>query len=98
MDERGTIDGGRQAGSPDVAPEDEAATTDAQTGDEGREVGLGRVIEDHLASATPDPDDPVGLERSPGTRDITEASEQSFPASDPPGLTGTRATDRTRSG
>ncbi len=46
----------------------------------GREIGLGRVVEDPLSIGQPEPDNPAaGDERTVG-----EASEDSFPASDPP--------------
>ena len=48
--------------------------------DVGDQVGLGRVVEDHRhATGSPDPGDP-----SPSAQDVEEASEESFPASDPP--------------
>jgi hypothetical protein len=46
----------------------------------GREIGLGRVVEDPLSIGRPEPDSPAtGDERA-----VREASEDSFPASDPP--------------
>ena len=35
----------------------------------GRDVGLGRVVEDHLSTGSPDPDDPGGPDAPPGMRD-----------------------------
>jgi len=48
--------------------------------DVGEQVGLGRVIEDRRhATGSPDPGDPL-----PAGDEVQEASEESFPASDPP--------------
>ena len=47
----------------------------------GDQVGLGRVIEDRReATGHPDPEDP----RTGDDTHVEEASEDSFPASDPP--------------
>ena len=59
-----------------------------------REVGLGRVVEDHLP-----PDAPVDLPakdrpQPDPERDVTDASDQSFPASDPPTFMSDPATPR----
>jgi hypothetical protein len=65
-----------------------------------RRVGLGRVVEDHLSTGSPDPDDPGGPDAPPETRDeepeIGDASAQSFPASDPPTFMSEPATPRDR--
>lgn len=98
MDERGTIDGGRQAGGPDVAPEDEDVP-ERERGEphDDRRVGLGRVVEDRLSTGSPDAGDPGGPDAPAGMRAAPdEASEDSFPASDPPGFTGTKAADGER--
>jgi hypothetical protein len=47
----------------------------------GEQVGLGRIVEDRRAVGAPDPGDP-GAERA--DEEVAEASEASFPASDPP--------------
>jgi hypothetical protein len=64
--------------------------------DPDRRVGLGRVVEDHLSTGSPDADDPGGPDAPPAMRDerdgrderdrrdVSDAAEQSFPASDPP--------------
>jgi hypothetical protein len=49
--------------------------------DAGEEVGLGRVVEDRRAVGSPDPEDP-GAEDAEAT--VSDASADSFPASDPP--------------
>lgn len=46
----------------------------------GRQVGLGRVVEEQLSIGSPDPDDPGGGDE----RAVRNGSEESFPASDPP--------------
>jgi hypothetical protein len=98
MDEYGTIDGGRLAGGPDVAPEDEERVEDDETRDDAlgveRRVGLGRVLEDHLSTGSPDPDDPGGPDAPPAMRDAADSSEGSFPASDPPARGSDPATTR----
>jgi hypothetical protein len=54
----------------------------------GDQVGLGRVVEDNRRSTgSPDPDDPA-----PGETEVEEASEDSFPASDPPTFMSDSAT------
>jgi hypothetical protein len=100
MDERGTIDGGRHAGGPDIATDDELELEDEAAGgaDDDRQVGLGRVVVDRLSTGTPDPDDPGGPKAPPEMRDVTKESEQSFPASDPPSFTGSKAVDPPTSG
>jgi hypothetical protein len=56
--------------------------------DVGDQVGLGRVVEDRRhATGSPDADDPP---TSGGQ--VEEASEDSFPASDPPGFMSDSAT------
>ena len=60
--------------------------------DVGDQVGLGRVVEDHRhATGSPDPGDP-----SPSDRNVEEASEESFPASDPPTFMSDSATPADR--
>ena len=65
-----------------------------------RRVGLGRVVEDHLATRSPDAGDPGGHDVTPGTaageHDVADASAQSFPASDPPTFMSDPATPRDR--
>ena len=78
-----------------------------------RDVGLGRVVEDHLSTGSPDPGDPGGPAAPDGMRedapaadrpapdperDVVDASEQSFPASDPPTFMSDPATPRHRDG
>ena len=56
----------------------------AEAGEDDARVGLGRVVEDRrpLSTGSPDPDDPGEPESV-----VEEASEDSFPASDPPPFT-----------
>jgi hypothetical protein len=54
----------------------------------GREVGLGRVVEDPLSIGRPEPDDPAAADE----RTVRKASEDSFPASDPPTWISDKAT------
>ena len=67
---------------------DEPSERDRATRPEGEQdadrVGLGRVVEDRrpLSIGSPDPDDP-----GPPESVVEEASEDSFPASDPPPFT-----------
>ena len=62
---------------------DESSERDPAAGPAGDHdrVGLGRVVEDRrpLSIGSPDPDDPGGPDSV-----VVEASEDSFPASDPP--------------
>lgn len=61
-----------------------------QPGAAGRRIGLGHVVDDQLSIGTPEPDDPgAGDERA-----IRKASEDSFPASDPPTWMSDPATPR----
>jgi len=46
-------------------------------------VGLGRVVENRQSTGSPGPGDPGG----PEDDEVEEASEDSFPASDPPSFT-----------
>lgn len=56
--------------------------------DVGDQVGLGRVIEDRRhAAGSPDANDPATNDEQ-----VEEASEDSFPASDPPGYMSDSAT------
>jgi hypothetical protein len=59
----------------------------------GRKVGLGRVVEDRLSIGSPDLDDPGGGDEN----DVRTASEDSFPASDPPTWVSHPATSKARS-
>ena len=73
MDEFGTIDGGRLAGGPDIAPEDEERA-DRERDDDAAERTAGEewwVIADDMASGDPD-------------RRPADSSDDSFPAGDPP--------------
>jgi len=49
----------------------------------GDQVGLGRVVENRQSTGSPGPGDPGG----PEDDEVEEASEDSFPASDPPSFT-----------
>jgi hypothetical protein len=61
----------------------------------GDQVGLGRVVEDRRdAVGSPDRDDPAAS----GDTVVQEASEESFPASDPPTFMSDAATPRDRDG
>jgi hypothetical protein len=72
MDEFGTIDGGRLAGGPDIAPEDEERPDRGRDDDAAeRTAGNGWVIVDDMASGDPD-------------RRPADSSDDSFPAGDPP--------------
>ena len=66
----------------DQPSERDRAAAPEQHGDD--RVGLGRVVEDRrpLSTGSPDPDDPGASETG-----VEEASEDSFPASDPPPFT-----------
>ena len=60
--------------------------------DVGDQVGLGRVVEDNRhATGSPDAGDPPS-----GGTDVEEASEDSFPASDPPTFMSDSATPSDR--
>jgi len=66
----------------DETSERDAESPTGGTGDEDQ-VGLGRVVEDRRPPAERgDASDP-----EPGTKAVEEASEDSFPASDPPPFT-----------
>lgn len=70
----------------------------------GEQVGLGRVVEDLRATGSPDdadlePGEAVTLSGDAGRRrdpEVQEASEESFPASDPPTFMSDPATPRDR--
>ena len=69
---------------------DETAIPGSQAGDQ---VGLGRVVEDRReAVGSPDREDPGGAEDGV----VEQASEESFPASDPPTFMSDAATPRDR--
>jgi hypothetical protein len=54
----------------------------------GEQVGLGRVVEDRRSTGSPDREDPGG----PDDPLVEQASEDSFPASDPPTFNADTAT------
>ena len=74
---------------------DDATTGDDETrtpGDDGDRVGLGRVIEDRRGQPTSTATD----DAQPTDDTVEEASEDSFPASDPPTFMSDAATPADR--
>ena len=74
-----------------IAPYRRAMNDDATV---QREVGLGRVVEDHLPPDAPDDLPAKDRPQHDPERDVGDASEQSFPASDPPTFMSDPATPR----
>jgi len=75
-----------------MAPSDDTRIPGSQAGEQ---VGLGRVVEDRRSTGSPDPDDP-GMPAAPDAPVVEQASEESFPASDPPTFNADTATPRDR--